>query len=244
MRLELANGIFDDKRIISADALDRTHMPVMARGKNPVSGSPSFYGLGWNVEYGRHGLAWGHSGAFSVGAQTVVGLYPDAKLGIVVLSNAFPSGVPEGLVATFADLVFDGKIQQDWIEAWKTIFEGMFAPTVIAAQTTYATTPVPQTPAMGSISYEGKYANDFVGEATIANSEIGLVLSLGPGGKTAFSLKHYDRDLFLYYPDAEMPDKPSAVTFTLGPDGKSTSMTIESMNANALGTLSRVGGTP
>ena len=187
-----------------------------------MTGSASFYGLGWNIEYGRHGLVWGHSGAFSVGAQTVVGLYPEAKLGILVLTNAFPSGVPEGLVDTFADLVFDGKVQKDWIKGWSGIFEGMFEPTISrAAQAKYASPPIPQTAALPSSAYEGTYANDFAGEAVYAEEAGNLVLKLGPEGKTVYVLKHYDRDLFLYYPDPEMPSKPAALSFALGPDGKS-----------------------
>ena len=76
----------------------------MARSSNPVSESAlSFYGLGWNVEFGRYGQSWTHAGAFSAGARTQVTLFPDAKLGIVVLGNGFwPSGVPEGLADDFA----------------------------------------------------------------------------------------------------------------------------------------------
>ncbi|MGO4830955.1 serine hydrolase, partial [Rhizobiaceae sp. 2RAB30] len=81
MRLELAAGAFDGKPVIAADALDQTHVPLMARGANPVNGSTSFYGLGWNVEFGRHGLTWGHAGAFSVGARSLVTLFPKEKLG-------------------------------------------------------------------------------------------------------------------------------------------------------------------
>ena len=50
-----------------------------------------------------------------------------------------------------------------------------------------------------------------------------------------------DRDLFLTFPDAEMPDKPSAVRFVIGPDGKASSVTIEFLDEHKLGTLQRVG---
>ena len=102
-RLELGRGMFDGKRLIAVDALDQTHEPLMSRGPNPVTQAQSFYGLGWNVEFGRHGLTWGHAGAFSAGARSLVTLYPKSGLGIVVLSNAFPTGVPEGVSDSFAD---------------------------------------------------------------------------------------------------------------------------------------------
>ena len=146
VRLELDNGVHDGKVLIKPDAIAATHVPLMARGANPVTGGTSFYGLGWNVEFGPHGLSWGHAGAFSVGAQTVVTLYPKADLGIVVLTNAFPTGVPEGLADSFADLVFDGKIGKGWMTAWKA-YEGLFGSAVSAAKATYAAPPAPPSPA-------------------------------------------------------------------------------------------------
>ena len=112
LRLELGTGDWDGAPFIDADALAATHEPLFDRGSNPVSGAASFYGRGWNAEFGRHGRSWGHAGAFSTGARTLVTLYPDAGLGIVVLTNAFPTGVPEGIADSFFDLVFDGSVSQ------------------------------------------------------------------------------------------------------------------------------------
>lgn len=36
-----------------------------------------------------------------------------------------------------------------------------------------------------------------------------------------------------------MPDRPSAVRFAIGPDGRAETIRIESLDANALGTLAR-----
>jgi hypothetical protein len=33
-----------------------SHVPLIDRGVNPVSGGPSFYGRGWNLGYARYGL--------------------------------------------------------------------------------------------------------------------------------------------------------------------------------------------
>lgn len=92
MRLELARGTHDGTPLIAPAAIEETRKPLISRGRNPVSGATSFYGLGWNIEFGSHGLSWGHAGAFSVGARTLVTLYPDAGIGMSVLSNAFPTG--------------------------------------------------------------------------------------------------------------------------------------------------------
>jgi CubicO group peptidase (beta-lactamase class C family) len=240
VRLELADGTLDGKRVIAADALDQTHAPLVARGTNPVNGAASFYGLGWNVEFGRHGLTWGHAGAFSTGARTLATLYPEAKLGVVILTNAFPTGLPEALEASFADLVFDGKVSKDWFSPWNAAYESLFAPAVAAAKAKYAAPPSPATAALADEAYKGRYANAYLGEALISKSEGGLTLKIGPVGRT-YPLHHFDRDFFLDYPDPETPDAPSAVRFTIGADGKAASVTIDSLNAVGLGTLERIG---
>ncbi len=241
VRLVLSNGVYAGKTLIAADAMNQMHVPLMTRGRNPVSGGESFYGLGWNVELGRYGLSWGHSGAFSTGARTVATVFPDEKLGIVILANAFPTGIPEGLSDSFADLVFDGKVEKDWIGAWDGIFSGMFGPAIAAAKATYAAPPAPAKPAAPDSAYAGRYANDFVGDALVSGSRDGLVLKLGPAGVRSYPLTHFNGDLFLTFPDAEMPDRPVGVSFVVGPDGKASAMTIDFLDDNHLGTLQRAG---
>ncbi|MER9405124.1 serine hydrolase [Mesorhizobium caraganae] len=241
VRLIVGNGVYDGKTLIAADALDQTHVPLMARGKNPVSGGASFYGLGWNVEFGRHGLSWGHAGAFGVGARTLVTIFPKERLGIVIIANAFPTGLPEGLSDSFADLVFEGSVEKDWIKAWDGIYASLFGPAVEAAKATYAAPPSPARPAAPASAYAGRYANDFIGDAVVVSAGDGLVLKVGPAGARSYSLTHYDGDLFLTFPDTETPDRPTGVSFVVGPDGKASAMTIGFLNDNHLGTLRRVG---
>lgn len=240
MRLELAGGRFDGKQLIAADAIAETHQPVMARGLNTVTGAPSFYGLGWDVSYGRHGLLWGHAGAFSVGSRTVVNLLPESDIGIVVLANAFPTGVPEAVADTLLDLVFDGAPSRDWLKDWNAVFEGLFAPMAAQAKETYGTPPASASPALASSAYVGTYANDYFGEAIVAEEAAGLVVKLGPGGAKTFPLTHFDRDLFLYYPVPEWPDLPVAVTFVTGPDQWATQVTFDDLNGLGLGVFPRV----
>lgn len=239
MRLELANGVFDGQPVIEPAALAATHVPLMARGQNPVTGSTSFYGLGWNVDFGRHGVAWGHAGAFSYGGRTVVALLPDSDLGIVVLANAFPSGVPEALADSFFDLVFDGAPAQDYLAPWNALYASLFEPAIAEAKATYARAPDPATPALPPAAYAGRYGNAYVGEAEVVAEAGGLTLVVGPDGARRLPLRHFDRDLFLYFPDDEMPEKPALARFAVGPDGKATSVTVESLNDNGLGTLAR-----
>lgn len=239
LRLELAGGAFDGRPLVDAAALAANHEPLTSRGPNRVTGGASFYGLGWAIEFGRHGLSWLHAGAFSTGARTLAVLYPDADLGIVVLANAFPTGAPEAIADSFADLVFDGTIAMDYATAWNGAYEGLFGPAIAAAAETYAARPEPATPPMPPAAYFGAYGNAYVGAARIEPDGDGLAFVVGPDGARRYPLTHFDRDLFLYYPDPEMPATPAALRFAIGPDGRALSLTAESLDSNGLGTLTR-----
>jgi CubicO group peptidase (beta-lactamase class C family) len=241
IRLQLGDGTFEGTEIISSDALAATHQPLMSRGSNPVTGAPSFYGLGWNVEYGRHGVTFGHAGAFSVGGRTLVTLWPESDLGIVILANAFPTGVPEGIADNFSDLVFDGAPGPDYIAPWNAAYEGLFGPAIAAAEAAFGTPPADATPPLPDSAYLGAYANDFVGTARVEAGAGGLELVLGPEGQVRYPLTHFNRDTFLYYSAPEMPQMPSPLSFRIGPDGVAEAIVVDSMNSAGLGTMTRQG---
>jgi CubicO group peptidase (beta-lactamase class C family) len=108
MRLQLADGQFDGRQIVEAKTLSVTHSPQMLTGFSPLNGLPTFYGLGWNVSYDEEGRLR-LSGAFALGAATTVPLVPSEHLGVVVLTNAYPIGLAEGIAFTFTDIALYGK---------------------------------------------------------------------------------------------------------------------------------------
>lgn len=241
MRLELGKGKYNGEQLIDVDAITPTHMPLMPLGKSPVNGVPVFYCLGWNLDYGRYGEVWGHAGAFSNGARTVVKLLPDEQLGIVVLANAFPTGVPEGLADTFFDLVMTGEAPRDWTADWNHLYGQLFGPAIEAAVKRYGTPPASPLPALPLSSYAGTYTNAYIGQAVVAEKRGTLEIRLGPGGKSVFPLSHFDRDLFTYRPSTETPTWPFAITFEIGADKKATQVKIENLNELGLGVLKRIG---
>ncbi|SFK51744.1 CubicO group peptidase, beta-lactamase class C family [Methylocapsa palsarum] len=222
---------------INPEAIARTHAPLIDRGKNPVTGAASFYGLGWNAEFGARGPEWGHAAAFSAGARTLVKLSPGADLGIVVLANAFPTGAPEGLADSFFDLVFDGRVGEDWFSKWNRLFASMFDQGA-AAGAVYEKAASPQSQALPFSAYAGRYANDFIGEAVVLEEGGGLVLRLGPSLDASFPLTHFDRDSFFFRPAKDTPNL-SGAAFEIGPDQKAGQMTIGDFNGFGMGVLKR-----
>jgi CubicO group peptidase (beta-lactamase class C family)/pimeloyl-ACP methyl ester carboxylesterase len=239
MRLQLANGKFDGKQIVSEKPLTETHHPHMLTGFNPFTNMPSFYGLGWNVSYDEQGrLRLNHSGGFDLGVATYVNLVPAEQLGIVVLTNGHPMGIPEALGTIFSDIALYGKPTQDWFPLYKQRFSDP-ATTGTVLGFDYSKPPSSPAPALKNGAYLGKYANDFFGDIAIVEKDGGLAIVEGPK-KLTFPLKHYDRDTFTYETAGENAVGRSGVTFTIGPDGQATQVVVENLNVHGEGTFKRV----
>jgi hypothetical protein len=66
-----------------------------------------------------------------------------------------------------------------------------------------------------------------------------LAIIEGPH-KLAFSLKHYDRDIFTYETEGENTTGATGVTFTIRADGKATTVVVENLNVRGEGMFKRV----
>jgi CubicO group peptidase (beta-lactamase class C family) len=168
LRLHLGQGEIDGQQIITAMALAETYRPglILDNVTKPADQSYTTYGLGWNVgvdELGRVKLS--HSGAFALGAGTTVYMLPSEQLGIVILSNAAPIGVVEGLAQTFLDNATYGKSQNDWLTLYKGAFATLGQEDVSPID--YAKPPAQLTPALANVAYVGTYTNDFIGNVEI-----------------------------------------------------------------------------
>jgi hypothetical protein len=226
--------------VIAADALGETHKPqAVSRAAKDPADPPGFYGLGWNVGRDPAGrLTLNHSGAFDYGAATCVALVPADRVGIVVLTNGAPIGVPEAVAFHFLDLVRVGKPERDWFAFVTPGFEAMARPNY-GTRVDYRKEPAGKSPPLPAASYAGTYHNDFVGNAVVAEEGGKLVLKLGPKLRP-FPLAHFDRDTFTYQPEGEMSVGPSGVTFRVGPDRLADTVTLEILDVNGSGTLTRL----
>jgi hypothetical protein len=240
MRLLLADGRFDGRPVIAPDALAQTHKPhVVSVPAKKATDRTGFYGLGWNVGHDPAGrLVLNHSGGFELGAATCVLLVPADKLGIVVLTNGAPMGVPEAVAFSFVDLARTGKREHDWLATFTHAFVQLARPTY-GTRVDYRKEPADKSRPLPVASYVGTYHNDYVGDVIVGKEDGKLVLKLGPQ-RRVFPLTHFDRDTFTYQPEGEMTAGPSGVTFCIGPDRVADTVTLENLNVHDSGTLSRV----
>ncbi len=204
----LGQGTHQGRRVVDADALAPAISPQIQKPGQP----DNYYGFGFNVGHtpGKRPLL-GHSGAFSLGTATAFNLLPTAGLGIVVLTNGYPVGLPEILCVQFVDLVETGELQRDVVEAISRIFADLNKPQGELVGKLPPASPNPPGPLS---AYAGRYHNDFYGPLRIDQAGAGLQLTLG-AMTTPLSLQHWDGGVFIFRPEAEgaPPGTISQATF-------------------------------
>jgi len=176
-----------------------------------------------------------------------VNVLPAEQIGIAVLTNAAPIGVPEALCRSFLDLVLTGKVERDWFALFAQALAAAMAPDY-GTSVDYAKPPQPPKPALAAAAYIGGYHSELDGPAQVVEANAGLsgaglagaglALKLGPK-PASYAMRHFDRDVFTYQPTGENAYGPSAVTFTVGAGGMATAMTIENLDLNGQGTFRR-----
>lgn len=238
LRLHLAQGKLDGKQIVSAKALEETYVPPI----DPVTKRPASYAKGWNVGHDDTGLLkLSHSGAFSMGAATTVFLLPQEKLGIIILTNTTPFGVPEALALSFIDLVTHDKADQNLFEQkfdyGKKQFEQMRLADI--SKTDYAKPPEKASPALTLENYVGTYTNDFIGPIEIINQAGKLQMTQGPLKNHTYPLTHYDGNLFFYDTTGENEVGLSGVRFNVNANGKAITLWVENLDTYGMGSLLR-----
>lgn len=194
----------------------------------------SYYGFGFNVSSSSSGRTLlSHNGALAWGASTSFALIPSYGVGIVVLTNAIPNGVADGLTAHFNDLVEFGAPEKDWLKFYGDMFAAAFKPQGALVGQQRPVQPVPPQPLS---AYLGTYRSNFYGVATVVAGPQGtLEVRLGPAPHVVFPLRHWSGDVFTFVPsnDNAPAGSISRADFTGG------ALALEHFNHDGLGVFAR-----
>ncbi|MBC2594773.1 serine hydrolase [Ruficoccus amylovorans] len=237
MRMILAGGNFEGEPVIAPDDLLDVLTPhINSSPPGSFDARPGFYGYGFNLGTDASGrVRYSHSGGFLLGTGTSFFMIPAEKLGIVVLTNGTPVGLPEAVCATFCDLVENGEVAFDWLSAYRSLFDNMLTNLSVLAGLDPPTHPAPA-PATAEIT--GTYANDYFGPLSVSENAGALSFSVGPQAMS-FELSHWDGNIFSYIPAGENANGITAVTFHLDAEGQAESVTIENLDVLGQGTFIR-----
>jgi hypothetical protein len=119
VRLQLGNGSFEGRRIVSPENLAFTRTPKVALS-DKIS-----YALGWIIQQTHNSnIVWHNGGTNGFGAY--VGMVPDKSVGVIVLSNETNVGFPDAIGLWTLDRILDNpKVDYaaDTLKAAKNKFE-------------------------------------------------------------------------------------------------------------------------
>ena len=178
------------------------------------------YGYGFIDGTDLHGhRTLSHSGGFNMGAATTFALWPESGLGITVLTNAQPRGVPEAIALAFGEQALGdvpaGKPSRDWLAFMEPQMHDMYKPEGRHANQLPPTEPAPPQPLA---SYVGSYTNAYYGDAHVTLGARGdtLELAIGPL-PLRFALRHWNGDEFVFDLISENAPRGSVSSVQFGP---------------------------
>jgi CubicO group peptidase (beta-lactamase class C family) len=235
VRFQLAQGKVGGKPLVSTSALGETHMaqmviPVTAdnRQVNPYT-HLSAYGMGWFLQdYRGRGLDQ-HGGNID-GMSAMVGLMPEEKIGLVVLTNANGSPLPSIAMYRVLDALL-AQPPRDWSAEYRKSFDKQRAQSRETEQKRLALRATGTKPSLPLEKYAGVYADSMYGEARVRVENGVLAMSYG----TSFdgTLEHWHYDTFRANWRTRSLGRAFA-TFSLDADGK-----VKSLDVEGIGTFGR-----
>ena len=233
LKLQVNNGVFNGRRLIAEESMDFMHSPKTIAML--FAGRREYYCQAWVYrENTPYPIIW-HNGG-TTGCKTMVAIMPEAKVGIVILSNLIDSELPEALAFRFFDMYLDNP-DVDWSSQMLTEMKERMK----KAESELPVTPENPLPAMSLENYSGDYRNDVYGKINIAKRNKNLVLTIGPR-KVKMHLKPWNRDIFsIYWPLYNDVSEPGVfASFQVGPEGAVTGLTINLLNEDGCGVFKKV----
>ena len=226
LRLLLADGRYGGKVLIKPATLHQIEAPhtIVAFPGDTLVPSTHFvdygYGVGMNDYLGRKVMT--HTGGID-GMLSQVTWVPEAKLGIVVLTNT------EGhndVFAAIARRVLDaylGAPPRDWSGILLGATRQAEAKETAAEQKLEAERPRGTHPSLPLDAYAGKYANEMYGDVAVALESGHLVARFGPNFTGDLEPWAYDSFRVTW---RDLREGKSMVLFTLDPEGKVAALRI------------------
>jgi CubicO group peptidase (beta-lactamase class C family) len=224
LRLNLAQGRFEGKQLISAKNLHETQTPQtiirregLARDMNPETVQLS-YGMGWFIQDYHGHLQVSHAGAID-GFRAQITLLPDDHLGIVLLNNLHFTAMNLALSNQIVDLLL-GLPGRDWNGYIAAQVAKDQAATAAALREREARRRPDLKPSHELADYAGTYEDPAYGALKVSLEDGGLVWKWN---WLAGSLEHYEADTFTLR--NHFLGQP-LVTFTHGDNGAVTGIKV------------------
>jgi CubicO group peptidase (beta-lactamase class C family) len=227
VRLNLGNGKYADKQLISAASItemqaSQTIIPL--RGQMGLYYPKAHflnYGMGWFLsDYNGRKLVE-HGGAID-GMRAHVGMIPEENVGVVILSNLNGAILPTFLGYRIFD-AFLGEKPRDWSGEMLKKYSALVAQGKAAAKKAESDRVMGTSPSLALEKYAGEYKSEMYGSANVKFENGKLTAHFGPNfnGK----LEHWNYDTFQVNWDDPMQGK-GFIAFKLSRKGEAEEMNI------------------
>lgn len=215
LRFQLNDGMVNGQRLVSTVALRETHTPQMIMGAGSGGGGPnilfSTYGMGWMVQDYRHELMWQHGGN-TPGMTAAVGMLPEKKLGVVVLSSMDHTQLSQGVMTYIFDRHLGAPVR-DYIEEGAARARAQRPPADTAAAHVAVAAPLPLS------AYVGIYADSMYGEVTVSIKDGHLEFARG---RAHGPLEYWNANNFRWTSNSSIRGLTGYIKFDVTPDNKVT----------------------
>ena len=236
VRLQLNNGTFDGKQIISAASIKEMQSPqtiIRLEGAYPrLYPEAHFlsYGMGWFLSDYRGKKLVEHGGSID-GMRALVAMMPEEKMGVVVLTNL--SGTILSVPLSYR--IFDaylGAQPRDWSQEMLKVTNDALEQGKAAAAKQEAARVKDTRPSLALEKYAGDYQSEMYGDTKVVVENGKLILKRG--AQFTGDLEHWHYDTFrVTWRDRQLGK--GFVNFRLNSSGK-----IEVMNMENFAEFTRV----
>ena len=221
VRMQLNDGTYEGKELISKAAIDETHSGQTILTGRPMEGDFSEYGLGWMIHDYRGKKLVEHGGAVD-GMRAGVAMMPEEKLGIVVLTNMLPHELVTAIELRIYDTFLGGE-STDWSAKMKAEADTAKAE---SDQRAAASAKPPLPPTLPLAAYAGTYTSELYGNVDVAMKNGALYLkrptaeaTLTPDSANLFKARWTSKSILSVF--GETP-----IGFTIGPAGDVVSLDL------------------
>jgi CubicO group peptidase (beta-lactamase class C family) len=235
LRLQLGQGSYEYKKLLSLGAAEEMQRPQMIIPYDTAAAlmAPDAkfvsYGLGWFL-HDYHGRKLVRHGGNIDGMVAAVGLIPEEKLGVAILSNLDVNDLPAALMHRVFD-AYLGLPPEDWSARKLKLSQIQAARDKAATKRTEEARIKNTHPALALGQYANTYQNEFYGEVKV--TEQGSKLLFFYNEAYSGELEHWHYDTFqIKWRSRGMPE--SFATFVLNAQGK-----VEEMKLQNLGDFKR-----
>jgi CubicO group peptidase (beta-lactamase class C family) len=221
LRFLLDSGRVAGRRLVSAQNFAQLFRPqqVIANSQYPATRLTGYhfqaYGMGWFLQDYRGEFIAYHTGSIE-GRSAIVGLIPDRRLGLAILTNLDHSELRHALMYTVFDRYIGASTpRHDWSAEMRTLYRALADSAAVRRRATESKRVAGTKPTLPLERYTGTYADSLYGTATIALVNGRLTIQ---AGTASGQLEHWQYDLFrVTWPDPFWD--PSYVAFGIDPDG-------------------------